>query len=165
MDRTGADFYRCVDMIKDRLNGHPLVIQLPIGNEDNFKGVVDIITMNAHVWPDSGRGEEWEDQAIPEDMQGEAEKYRHDLIEGLADYDESLMEAYLNDEEISADDVRKALRQATIAGQVNPILCGSAFKNKAVQQLLDAITWYLPSPIDLPPYEGTNTVNSNTEFS
>ncbi len=164
MDRTGADFYRCVDMIKDRLNGHPLVIQLPIGGEDNFKGVVDIITMNAHVWPDEGRGEEWEDQEIPAEMKAEATKYRHDLIEGLADYDEAIMEAFIGDEDVSVDDIRKALRKATTAGQVNPILCGSAFKNKGVQPLLDSITWYLPSPIDLPPYEGTNPVNGDSEL-
>ncbi|MFP5298504.1 MAG: elongation factor G [Actinomycetota bacterium] len=158
MDRTGADFYRCVDMIRDRLNGHPLVIQLPIGSEENFKGVVDLITMNAHVWPDEGRGEQWEDQEIPSDMMSEAEKYRHDLLEGLADHDEQIMEAYLADEDITADDLRKAIRRATVAGNVTPILCGTAFKNKGVQPLLDAITWYLPSPVDLPPYEGTDPV-------
>ncbi len=156
MDRTGADFYRCVDMITNRLNGHPLVIQLPIGSEENFKGVVDLISMNAHVWPDEGRGEEWEDQEIPADMKDKVEEYRQALIEGVADHDDHLMEAYLSDEEISPEQLRKVVRSATIDGSVTPILCGTAFKNKGVQPLLDAITWYLPSPIDLPAYEGTH---------
>jgi elongation factor G len=156
MDRTGADFYRCVDMISDRLNGHPLVTQLPIGSEENFTGVVDLVTMKAHVWPDEGRGEQWEDRDIPADMADKAAEYRSALIEGVADHDDELMEAYLSDEDISADQIRKAIRAATIDGSVNPILCGTAFKNKGVQPLLDAITWYLPSPVDLPAYEGVD---------
>jgi elongation factor G len=163
MDRTGADFYRCVEMITNRLNGHPLVIQLPIGSEENFKGVVDLISMNAHVWPDEGRGEEWEDQEIPADMKDKVEEYRQALIEGVADHDDSLMEAYLSDEEISPEQLRKVVRSATIDGSVTPILCGTAFKNKGVQPLLDAITWYLPSPVDLPAYEGTHPATGEAE--
>ena len=154
MDRTGADFYRTVEMITARLNGQPVVIQLPIGSEENFHGVVDLVTMVAHYWPDDGHGEEWEDRPIPDELKEQAEKYRHDLLEALADHDEEVMELYIGENEVSVDLMRKALRRGTIAGEIQPVLCGSAFKNKAVQPLLDAVTWYLPSPMDLPPYEG-----------
>jgi elongation factor G len=151
MDRTGADFYRTVQMIEDRLNGTPAVIQLPIGKEADFHGVVDLVTMMAHYWPSAGMGEEWEDRPIADSMRREADKYRHDLLELLADHDEELMELYVHEEEPNTDQIRKALRRATLSGEVTPVLCGSAFKNKAVQPLLDAICWYLPSPQDLPP--------------
>jgi len=164
MDRTGADFYRCVEMIGQRLNGTPAVIQLPIGSEENFHGVIDLVTMVAHYWPSDGMGEEWEDREIPEDMKADAERYRHDLIEILADVDEELMESYIGDEEISVDMLRRALRKGTVSSSINPILAGSAFKNKAVQPLLDAITWYLPSPLDVPPYEGTNPNTGEPEI-
>ncbi len=164
MDRTGADFYRCVEMIGQRLNGTPAVIQLPIGSEENFHGVIDLVTMVAHSWPSDGMGEEWEDREIPEDMKADAERYRHDLIEILADVDEELMESYIGDEEISVDMMRRALRKGTVSSSINPILAGSAFKNKAVQPLLDAITWYLPSPLDVPPYEGTNPNTGEPEI-
>ena len=154
MDRTGADFFRTVEMIEGRLNARPVVIQLPIGSEADFHGVVDLVTMVAHYWPSVGMGEEWEDRSIPEDLREQADHYRHELVEALADHDESIMEAYVAEAEIPAEDIRRALRKATIAGAITPVLCGSAFKNKAVQPLLDAICWYLPSPADLPPYEG-----------
>ena len=154
MDRTGADFYRTVDMIEGRLNGIPVVVQLPIGSEADFHGVVDLVTMVAHYWPSEGMGEEWEDRQIPDDLKDQADAYRHDLIEALADHDESIMESYVAEEPIRVDEIKKALRRATIANAITPVLCGSAFKNKAVQPLLDAICWYLPSPADLPPYEG-----------
>jgi elongation factor G len=156
MDRIGADFFRCVEMIHDRLNGTPVVVQIPIGKEDDFHGVVDLVTMAAHYWPSEGMGEEWEDRPIPEHMRADADRWRHDLIESLADVDESVMESYIGEEDVSVDELRKALRKGTISGAINPILCGSAFKNKAVQPLLDAITWYLPSPLDVPPYEGSH---------
>ena len=158
MDRTGADFFRTVQMIEDRLNGRPVVIQLPIGSEADFHGVVDLVTMVAHYWPSDGMGEEWEDRPIPEDLKEQADQYRHDLIEALADYDEAVMEAYIGEEDIEADTIRKVLRKATIANEITPVLCGTAFKNKAVQPLLDAICWYLPSPADLPPYDGSDPV-------
>jgi elongation factor G len=154
MDRTGADFFRTVQMVHDRLNGTPVVVQLPIGKEADFHGVVDLVTMVAHYWPSEGMGEEWEDRDIPDDLDDLAHQYRHDLIEALADHDEAIMEAYVADAPLDVDDVRKALRRATIAGEVTPVLCGSAFKNKAVQPLLDAVCWYLPAPSDLPPYQG-----------
>jgi elongation factor G len=156
MDRTGADFFRTVQMIEERLNGRPVVIQLPIGKEQEFHGVVDLVTMAAHYWPDQGMGEQWEDRPIPEEMRDEAEQYRHDLVEALADYDETIMERYIGEEKIEAELIRKALRKATIANEITPVLCGSAFKNKAVQPLLDAICWYLPSPRDVPSYEGAD---------
>ena len=155
MDRTGADFFRTVEMISDRLNGRPVVIQLPIGRESDYHGVVDLVTMNAHYWPSEGMGEQWEDRPVPEELQEQAQQYRHDLIEALADYDESMMETYVAEEDPSIDHIRRVLRQATVSNDITPILCGSAFKNKAVQPLLDAVCWYLPSPVDLPPYQGT----------
>ncbi|CAN5469287.1 elongation factor G [soil metagenome] len=155
MDRTGADFHRTVEMISDRLNGRPVVIQLPIGREADYHGVVDLVTMKAHYWPSEGMGEQWEDRPIPEELQEQAQQYRHDLIEALADYDESMMETYVAGEDSSTDHIRKVLRKATVSNHITPILCGSAFKNKAVQPLLDAICWYLPSPVDVPPYQGT----------
>ena len=155
MDRTGADFFRTVEMIQDRLNGTPLPIQLPIGKEADFHGVVDLITMVAHYWPDEGRGEEWEDRPIPDDMKADADKWRHDMLEILADHDEELMELYVAEEEPDVEHIRKAVRRATISGEVTPVLCGTAFKNKAVQPLLDAVVWYLPSPTDLPPMVAT----------
>jgi elongation factor G len=162
MDRTGADFYNTVEMIERRLNGRPVVIQLPIGKETDFHGVVDLASMNAHYWPSDGMGEQWEDRPIPDDLKPVAEKYRHDLIEVLADYDEQIMEDYVAGDEPSAELLRKALRAATVANQITPILCGSAFKNKAVQPLLDAVCWYLPSPVDLPPYQGTDPGTGET---
>jgi elongation factor G len=155
MDRTGADFFRTVDMIRDRLNGTPVCIQLPIGREADFHGVVDLVTMVAHYWPSDGNGEEWEDRPIADEMNEQADQYRHDLLEALADHDEEIMELYIAEEEPSVEQVRKAIRRATVAGEITPILCGTAFKNKAVQPLLDAVTWYLPSPLDVPPMEAT----------
>ncbi|MGH2749234.1 MAG: elongation factor G [Actinomycetota bacterium] len=156
MDRTGADFFRCVAMIEDRLNTRPVVLQLPIGAEDDFHGVVDLVTMVAHYWPDEGFGEQWEDRPIPDDLKDQADQYRHDLIEALADHDEEIMDLYVHEREPDADAIRKALRRGTLANEITPVLCGTAFKNKAVQPLLDAVCSYLPSPADIPPYEGVH---------
>ncbi|HEX2296388.1 MAG TPA: elongation factor G, partial [Actinomycetota bacterium] len=162
MDRTGADFFRCVEMIEGRLNGTPVVIQLPIGKEADFHGVVDLVTMVAHYWPSDGMGEEWEDRPIPDDMKEQAEQYRHDMLEALADHDEELMELYVAEVDPDVEHVRKAIRRGTLSGEITPVLCGTAFKNKAVQPLLDAITWYLPSPLDLPPMEATRPESAET---
>ena len=153
MDRTGADFYRCLDMIRDRLNGTPVCIQLPVGKEAEFRGVVDLVQMKALLWPedDTASGVEFEVAEIPDNLKDEADKYRHDLLEALADHDEELMEKYLADESIGEELVKKAIRRATVANEIVPILCGTAFKNKGVQPLLDAVVEYLPSPLDLPP--------------
>jgi elongation factor G len=158
MDRTGADFFRTVEMIEDRLNGRPVKLQLPIGKEADYHGVVDLMTMEAHYWPSDGMGEEWEDRPIPDDLKELADEARHDLLEVAADYDEKVMEAYVAEEDVDIDLLRKAIRKATLAGEIAPVFCGSAFKNKAVQPLLDAVCWYLPSPADLPPYEGVHPV-------
>jgi elongation factor G len=157
MDRIGADFFRCVDMIKDRLDATVAVVQLPIGVESNFKGVVDLLGMNAMVWTDeAAKGEKFDVVEIPADLRDEAERYRHELIDTLSNFDDDITEKYVGDEEITARDLETALRSATIAGQLVPVLCGSAFKNKGVQPMLDAVIAYLPSPIDIPPTRGTD---------
>jgi elongation factor G len=154
MDRIGADFPRAVAMIRERLDANPAVVQLPIGVEGGFQGVVDLLAMEALVWGDD-MGEKWRTEPIPADLQAAAEEARHDLVDVLSNYDDTIMERYVGDEEITADDLRRALRRATIASEVVPVLLGSAFKNKAVQPLLDAVVDYLPSPLDVPPAIGT----------
>jgi len=154
MDRIGADFYRTMDMIRDRLDSHPLPLQLPIGAEDGFRGVVDLIAMVAHVWTEGGKGEEWIDEPLPEDMAELVDHWRHELFEALADYDEEVMEAYVGGAHPTPEHLRQAVRAATLSGKATPVLCGSAFKNKGVQPLLDAIVQYLPSPLDVMPVVG-----------
>jgi elongation factor G len=156
MDRLGADFYAALDSIKDRLEANTAVLQLPIGAEGNYKGIVDLVTMDALVWLDEELGAKWEVQEIPADMKDDAEAYRADLIETVASVDEMLLEKFIGEEEISVDELRAAIRKATIAGDIIPVLNGTAFKNKGVQPLLDAVVWYLPSPVDLPPVKGTS---------
>ncbi|MCZ7529385.1 MAG: elongation factor G [Acidimicrobiia bacterium] len=155
MDRVGADFFRTVDMIKDRLDATTALVQLPIGAEDKFQGVVDLLTMKALVWGD-GMGEEYEEVDIPADMKADAEHWRHELVDVLSHFDEDVLEAYVGDEEITAEALRKAVRAGTLDNAIVPILCGTAFKNKGVQPLLDAIVDYLPSPLDIPAIEGTD---------
>jgi len=142
-----------VQMIRDRLDALPAVIQLPIGAESEFKGVIDLLTEKALVWS-SDMGEEWETLDVPADLVAESEDARHQLIDVVSNYDDTIMEKYLSEEPITADDLRRALRTATLAAAVVPVLCGSAFKNKGVQPMLDAVVEYLPSPLDLPPTEG-----------
>ena len=153
MDRIGADFFKAVDQIKDRLDATVALVQIPIGAEGQFRGMVDLLTMKALVW-DEGMGEKWRDEPIPAELDEAAEHWRHQLVDVLSTTDDAIMEKYVGEEEITADDLRKALRRATIANQVVPVICGSAFKNKGVQPLLDAVVDYLPSPIDLPPVKG-----------
>jgi elongation factor G len=156
MDRIGADFFRCVDMIKDRLDATVAVVQLPIGSESNFRGLVDLINHKALIWDEAAgdKGEKFDVVDIPAEFAEQAETYRHELIDTLSNYDDVLTEKYLGEEEITAGDLRRALRAATIAGQVVPVLCGSAFKNKGVQPMLDAVVDFLPSPLDIPPTKG-----------
>ncbi|NNE75189.1 MAG: elongation factor G [Acidimicrobiales bacterium] len=160
MDRTGADFFFCLDSIKDRLTPDVAVIQLPIGAEAQFEGVVDLVRMKALVWPkttdEKDLGATYEAVDIPDDLVEQAEEYRALLLEALADTDDDLMEKYLEGEDISEGEIKAALRKATIAGQLVPILNGTAFKNKGVQPLLDAVIDYLPSPLDVPPTKGTH---------
>ena len=153
MDRTGADFERTVRMMVDRLHARPLVLQLPWGAESGFRGVLDLVEMKALHWVNE-MGEEWETAEIPAELRPAAEQARHDLFEQLADHDESLMEKFVHEEEPTVDELRRAIRRATLAGAGVPVLCGSAFKNKAIQPLLDAIVAYLPAPTDVLPVEG-----------
>src|SRR3954467_4146500 len=156
LDRTGADFFRCVDMMVERLAANPLVLQLPIGAEADFIGVVDLVTMKALTWRGETKlGEDYAVEEIPAELAEQAAEYREKLLENIADFDDSLMEDYLGGEEIAVDRLKAAIRKATIAGQVNPVVTGSAFKNKGVQPMLDAVTDYLPSPLDIEAIVGT----------
>jgi len=153
MDRTGADFFGAVETMRERLGAHPLPIQLPIGHQDEFTGVVDLIENKATYWTDE-LGTEVEQREIPEELAGQAHEHRTHLIEACADYDDELMKAYLDNEEIPHDRIAKSLHRATFDIKVTPVLCGSSFKNKGVQPLLDAIVELLPSPLEVPPVEG-----------
>ena len=154
MDRTGANFTQCVEMIRDRLDAVPAVVQLPIGSESDFCGVVDLVRMRALVW-DDGMGEDWREEPVPAAMQDEADAARHQLIDVLSNHDDTIMEKYLGDEEITPEDLQRALRHVTLESHAVPVLCGSAFKNKGVQPMLDAVVDYLPSPLDIAPAVGT----------
>ena len=159
MDRIGADFYRTVDMVKDRLGATVAVLQLPIGaggieTDTPFIGLVDLVKMKALIWHDEELGAKWDEVEIPPHMADEAAQYREELLETVATSDESLMEKYLGGEELDPNDIKRAIRNGTLAFEFVPILCGSAFKNKGVQPMLDAVVDYLPSPLDLPPTEG-----------
>ena len=155
MDKLGADFYYTVSTIKDRLGAKPLVIQLPIGAESDFRGVVDLVEMKAYEWPDeSKKGQDMTEVAIPADLQERAEEYRAQLIEDVAEATDELMEKYLEEGELSIDEIKAGIRKLTIASEAYPVICGSAFKNKGVQPMLNAVTDYLPSPLDVPAIEG-----------
>lgn len=154
LDRIGADFYRAVRMIKERLGAEPIILQLPWGLESDFKGVVDLLKMKAVLWEDEVLGAEYREVEIPPQMTAEAAKYREMLLESLADKDDRIMEKYLAEEEIPEQEIVRALRRATIKLQLTPIFCGAALRNKGIQPLLDAIVDYLPSPLDVPPVIG-----------
>ncbi|HEX6498745.1 MAG TPA: elongation factor G [Micromonosporaceae bacterium] len=156
LDRTGADFFRCVQMMKDRLNATPLVLQLPIGLESDFIGVVDLIGMRALTWRgETQKGEDYTVEEIPADLAESAAQWRETLLETLSEADDEIMMKYLEGEELTVDELKAAIRRATIGGKLNPVLCGSAFKNKGVQPMLDAVVDYLPSPLDVPAIDGT----------
>jgi len=154
MDRIGANFYRCVDMIVDRLGARPLVLHLPIGEESNYLGIVDLLRNCAVIWKDESLGAEFEDAPIPADLADKAAEYRAQLIETAVEMDDEAMEMYLGGEEPSIETLRACIRKGTIARTFVPVLCGSAFKNKGVQPLLDAVVDYLPSPLDIPAING-----------
>ena len=154
MDRAGADFLRVIDQIRERLGGNPVAVQLPIGAEEDFAGVVDLVRMQAIYWSDEDRGVTFEMTDIPEEMWDLAEEYHDKLCEAVAEADEALMEKYLEGEALSADEIVAGLRNLTLANEAVPAFCGSAFKNKGVQPMLDGIVQYMPSPIDIPPVEG-----------
>jgi len=160
MDRIGADFFRGVSMIKDRLKANPVPLQIPIGSEENYKGVVDLIEMKGIVWNDESLGATYDIIEIPADLKDQAEEYREALIEEISSHDDELMEKYLGGEEITKEELKTAIRKATLAIQICPVICGSSFKNKGVQNLLDAVLDYLPAPTDIPAIQG---VDANTE--
>jgi elongation factor G len=153
MDRIGADFFRAVEMIRDRLDARPAVVQIPIGAEGNFRGCVDLIGMKGLVW-EEGMGERWEVQEVSPELLEQAQHWRHELVDVLSNFDDTIMEKYVGDEEITADDLRRGLRAGTVGNHVVPVLAGSAFKNKGVQPMLDAVIDFLPSPLDVPPTKG-----------
>ena len=154
MDRVGADFYRCVDMIVDRLGATPLVIQLPLGSESNFKGLIDLVKMKSIVWQEESLGAKFVYEDIADDMKAKAEEYREKLIETIVEMDDSVMEKYLDGEIPSEETVKDLIRKGTISSKFVPVLCGSAFKNKGVQPMLDAVIDFLPSPLDVPAIKG-----------
>ena len=161
MDKMGADFYFTVQTIIDRLGAKPLVLQLPIGAESDFVGVVDLLEMKAYVWPGDSKGDvtmgaSYEIQEIPADLQAKAEEYRAEMVEAVAESSEELMEKYLEEGELTVDELKSGIRQLTINGAAFPVLCGSAFKNRGVQPMLDAVIEYLPSPLDVPAVEGSS---------
>jgi elongation factor G len=154
MDRMGADFYMSVNSMVDRLGANPVPVQLPIGAEEHFRGPIDLINMKAYFYDDETLGAKYVEGDIPDELMPKAMEYREKMIEALSDVDEKIMERFLNGEEVAADEIRAALRKGTVEMKLTPVLCGTAFKNKGVQQLLDAIVEYLPSPLDIPPVVG-----------
>jgi len=163
MDRIGANFFQVVNDVEEKLGAKPVPIQIPIGAEDNFKGVVDLVRMKAIVWEEETLGAKFHEEEIPEDLIETAEEYREKLIEALADVDEEIMMKYLEGEEITEDEIKAAIRKGTLEIKFFPMLCGSAFKNKGVQPLLDAVVDYLPSPLDVPPIKGVNPKTGEEE--
>jgi len=165
MDRVGADYYRCIDMLRTRLGAHPVPIHIPIGREDQYRGLVDLIDQTAMVWDDNDDtlGKEFKKVPVPIDLADTVKEYREKMIEALAEVDDHLMEKYVGGETISPAELKAAVRKGTIAMKLFPVLCGSAFKNKGVQALLDAVIDYLPSPLDIPPVQGINPETRETE--
>lgn len=162
MDIVGADFYNVIQMVYDRLKCKAVPIQLPIGKEDNFRGIVDLVEMNARVYYDD-LGEDMRTEPIPEDMLELAQKYRDNLLEAVSDFDEEIMELYLEGEDVPSDLIKSAIRKATVSVEMVPVVCGSSHRNRGVQKLLDAIVDYMPSPLDVPAVEGTNPKTDNAE--
>ncbi len=173
MDRTGANFFKVYDQMRSRLKANPVPLQVPIGAEDSFEGVVDLIKMKAIYWDDASQGTKFEYRDVPENLLDQAQEWREKLIETAAESSEELMNKYLEEGELSEEDIKKALRQRTIDGEIVPMMCGTAFKNKGVQAMLDAVVEYLPSPVDIPDVEGvddneqpaTRKADDNEKFS
>ncbi len=163
MDRQGADFLRVVDQIRERLAGNPVPIVLPIGAEENFEGVVDLIRMKAIYWNEADMGATYELKDIPEDMVAQCEEYREQMVEAAAEANEELMDKYLEEGDLSAEEIRKGLRIRTLNNEIVPALCGSAFKNKGVQAMLDAVIDFMPSPVDVPAIKGVDERGNEAE--
>lgn len=162
MDLVGADFFNVLNMVHERLKCNAVPIQLPIGSEENFKGIIDLVDMNADVYYDD-LGKDMRTEEIPENMKELAQEYRDKLLEAVSDFDEEIMELYLEGEEVPADKIRAAIRKATVAVEMVPVVCGTSYKNKGVQKLLDAIVDYMPSPLDIPAIEGVNPKTDEEE--
>ena len=164
MDRTGADFYNVVEQMREKLSANPIPIQIPIGAEEDFKGVVDLINMNGIVWDDESLGAKYDVVEIPEDLKEKASEYRKLMLENIADHDDALMEKYLMEEEISEEEINNAIRMATLARDITPVLCGTALKNKGVQILLDKVIEYLPSPLEVEAVNGVDPEDETTKM-
>jgi elongation factor G len=164
MDRVGADYFRCLEMLKDRLGAHPVPIQIPLGREDKFKGVINLIEQVAYVWPeDDSLGQTFETVDIPADFKAQTAEYREKMIEGLAEVDDHLMEKYLGGEKVTPEEIKAAVRAGTISMKLFPVICGASFKNKGVQPMLDAVVDYLPSPLDVSAIKGVNPETGQPE--
>jgi len=157
MDRAGADFLRVVDQIRERLGSNPVLVQLNIGAEENFRGIVDLVKMKAIIWDEANMGTTYQEEPIPQEMLAECEAWREKLVEAAAEANDDLMEKYLGDGELSEDEIHSGLRIRTLSGEIVPAMCGSAFKNKGVQAMLDAVIRYMPSPLDVPAIQGINS--------
>ncbi len=165
MDRTGADFFAAVESIKEKLKANPVILQIPMGSEDSFAGIIDLVNMKQIIWDDETKGAEYSENEIDEDFQEIALKYRETMLEAISEVNDDIMEKYLSEEDISTGEINKAVRTATIAREIVPVLCGSALKNKGIQPLLDAIELFLPSPSDVPPIQGVHPeTNEKLEF-
>ncbi|EFI33016.1 translation elongation factor G [Desulfonatronospira thiodismutans ASO3-1] len=162
MDRTGADFFRVVDMIRDRLKAKPVPLQIPIGSEENFRGLIDLVYGKAYIFDDQSLGKKFDYIDIPEEYQEEAQKWRHHLVESIAEEEEALLDKYLSGEELTSEEIMGGVRKAAISLSICPVLCGSAFKNKGVQPLLDAVVSFMPSPVDIPPIQGVDPSTEET---
>ena len=163
MDVMGADFYKVIDQVKDRLQANPVAVQLPIGAEETFRGIIDLITMKAEIYDEDELGTKFSIAEIPDDMKDQAEEWREKMLEAVAETDEDLMMKFLDGEEITEKEIKETIRKETIANQMVPVMCGSAYKNKGVQMLLDGIVDYMPAPIDIPPIKGVNPVTGEEE--
>ena len=165
MDRVGADFFHAVETIVNRLKCRPVPIQIPIGAEDQFKGIVDLLTMKARVWQDETLGAAFDEIEIPEDLRETAAQYREKMVEAVSESDDALFEKFVHGEEVSNSDLAAGIRRATISQKIFPVICGTAFKNKGVQNLLDAVVDYLPSPLEVPAVKGTAVTISHRSKS
>ena len=155
MDRVGADFFHSMETIVSRLKCKPVAVQLPVGAEDQFKGIVDLVRMKALLWRDETLGAEYDEIEIPEELREQAHEYREKMIEAIAEHDDALFEKFVEGQALTEAEIQRGIRKATIALKIFPVICGSAFKNKGVQTMLDAVVDYLPSPLEVPPVEGT----------
>src|ERR1039457_3958040 len=160
MDRVGADFFHSIETIVDRLRARPVAVQIPVGAEDQFKGIVNLITMKARIWRDETLGAEYDEVEIPDELLAQAKSYREQMIEAIAEFDDRLFEKFIEGQPMSEEEIVAGIRKATIAQKIFPVICGSAFKNKGVQDMLDAVVDFLPSPVEVPPIQGIDVDDS-----